>query len=99
MLFRDSFEFDKTTQLRDHHSLFTFHAARERRPVAQLVLSSQVVPDLAVCTLTVPTKITVRNGINREVLEAAQQAILLGDAHFATHYLEIDELLVGIEQI
>jgi hypothetical protein len=58
-----------------------------------------VIPNLAVCTFTVPTKVAVRDGINGEVLKAAQQAVLLGHAHFVAHYLEIDELLVGIEQI
>jgi hypothetical protein len=99
ILFRDSFELDKPAQLRDHHSLFAFHPARECRPVTQLILSPQVIPDLAVCTLTVPAEIPVRDSINGEVLETAQQAVLLGNGHFVSHYLEIDELLVGIEQI
>lgn len=99
LLFRNTLQLDKPTQLRDHHSLFTFHPARERWSVTQFVLSFQVIPDLAVCTLAIPAEIAVRDGIDREVLKAAQQAVLLGNAHFAAHYFEIDELLVGIEQI
>jgi hypothetical protein len=58
-----------------------------------------VIPNLAVCTFTVPTKIAVRDGIDGQVLKAAQQAVLLGNAHFGAQYVEIDELLVGIEQV
>jgi hypothetical protein len=58
-----------------------------------------VIPDLAVCTLAIPAKVAVGNGVDGQVLKAAQQAVLLGHAHRVAHYLEIDELLVRIEQI
>src|SRR5215217_7876293 len=91
-LLRNPFQLDKLAQLSYHHSLFTFEPARERWSVAQLVLPFQVIPDLAVCTLTVPAKIAVRDGVDGEILKAAQQAVLLGNAHFVAQYVEIDEL-------
>ena len=99
VLFSYPLEFDKPAQLSNHHSFFTLQPARKRWPVAQLVLALQVIPNLAVCTLAVPTKIAVRDRIDGQVLKAAQQAVLLGNAHFGAQYVEIDELLVGIEQV
>ena len=58
-----------------------------------------MIPDLAVCTLTIPTEVAVRNRVDGQVLKAAQEAVLFGNAHFVAQYVEIDELLVGIEQI
>ena len=99
LLLRDPLELDKPAQLRDHHSFFTFQPARKRWSVAKLVLALQVIPNLAVCTLTVPTKIAVRDRVDGQVLKTTQQAVLLGNAHFVAQYVEIDELLVGIEQV
>jgi hypothetical protein len=62
-------------ELCDHHSVLAFHAARKRGTIALLVLAFLVVPDLAVGTFTVPTKIAVRNRVDREVLKAAQQPV------------------------
>lgn len=97
--FRNPLQLNKLTQLSDHHSFFTFQPAGERWSVAQLVLALQVIPNLAVCTLTVPTKIAVRDSVDGQVLKAAQQAVLLGNAHFVAQYVETNELLVGIEQV
>ena len=98
-LFRDPLQLDKPAQLCNHHSLFTFEPTGERWSVAELVLALEVIPNLAICTLTVPAKVAVRDGIDGEVLKAAQQAVLFGNAHFVAQYVEIDELLVGIEQV
>ena len=98
-LLRNPLQLDKLTQLSDHHSFFTFQPARERWSIAQLVLTFHVIPNLAVCTLSVPTEVAVRDGVDGQVLKAAQQAVLLGNAHFVAQYVEIDELLVGIEQV
>ena len=63
-LFSYSFELDKPTEPGDHHSFFTLEPARERGPVILLVLPFQVIPDLAIRTLTVPAEVAVRDRVD-----------------------------------
>src|SRR6185369_11596891 len=96
-LLSDPLELDEPAELRDHHSLFTLQTARERRPVALLVLAFHVIPDLAIRAFTVPAEVAVRNGIDGEVLKAAQQPVFFRHADLVAHDFETDELLVRIE--
>lgn len=98
-LLRYSLEFDKPAQLRDHHPLFTFQPARQRRPIVLLVLASLVIPDLAIGALSIPTEVAVRNRVDGQVLKTTQQTILFRHADFIAHDLETDKPLVRIEQI
>ena len=98
-LLRYPLEFDKTAQLRNHHPLFTFQPARQSGPIVLFVLTLLVIPDLAIRAFTIPTEIAVRNRVDRQVLETAQQTILFRHAHFNAQYLDTDKPLVRIEQI
>jgi len=98
-LLRNSLELDEATEPGNHHALFTLQPARQRGPVALLVLPFQVIPDLAIGAVAIPAEVAVRDGVDGEVLKTAQQPILLRHAHSLANYLEADKLLVRIEQI
>ena len=95
----DPFELDKPAELRDHHSFFTLEPARQRGSVVLFVLPFEVIPDLAIGTLTVPAKVAVRDGVERQVLKTTQQAILFRHVDLLPNYLDAYQLLVRIEQI
>ena len=59
LLLRNSFEFNKSTELRYHHSFFTFKPARQGCFVALFSLAFHVIPNLAVRTLTIPAEVAV----------------------------------------
>ena len=71
ILFRDSFELDKLAHGSNLHSFDHFHAARESGLIVVFGLPAGVIPDLAIGTLTIPTKIPVRNCVQREKLKTA----------------------------
>lgn len=97
--FRNSLKLDEATELGNHHALFALQSTRQRGPVALLVLSFQVIPDLAVGAVAIPAKVAVRDGVDGQVLKTAQQPVLLRHVDSFANYLEADKLLVRIEQI
>jgi hypothetical protein len=58
-----------------------------------------VIPDLAVCTFTIPAEIAIRDRIDTQILKAPEQPVFLGHADFIAHNFQTNQLLVRIEQI
>lgn len=56
---------NKAAQFRYDHSLGYFHAAGERGFVITFALALLVIPNLAIGTLAIPAKVSVRNRIQR----------------------------------
>ena len=77
LLFVDAFKLDEAAQFRDHHSLTNGRATRQRRFVAGFCLAFVVIPDLTVSTFAVPAEIPVGDRLDRKILEAPEQAIVL----------------------
>lgn len=77
VLLRYPFKLDEWTYSRDLHSFDHFHAARQTWLVVLVGLSLGVVPDLAIRTVAVPTKIPIGNCLQREILKTTEQTVLL----------------------
>lgn len=92
-------ELDKVAYGSNDHSLDYFHPTGESRSIPFVGLSAGVIPNLTVCTLAVPTKITIGNCIEREKLETAKQPIFLGNTHLLAEHFNADKFLVRVEQI
>jgi len=99
LLFIDAFEFDERAHRSYDHSLDDFHPACETRFVVGIGLPALVVPNLTIGAFTVPAKITVRDRVKREELEASEDAVLFGDCDLFTQDFDGDEPLVGFQQI
>ena len=59
----NSLQLNKPTQLRNHHPLHTFNATGQRWTIARLILALHVIPNLTIGAFTVPTKVSVRDGV------------------------------------
>src|SRR5688572_25338726 len=60
-----TFELNKRAQSGNHHSFFTLHPARQPWSIARSILPFQVIPDLAIRAVAVPTKIAIRDRVDR----------------------------------
>jgi hypothetical protein len=69
VLLCDPVELDERAHGSNLHSFDHFQAAGERGFIALLRFSVSVIPNLAVCAFTIPTKISVRNCLQREELK------------------------------
>src|ERR687887_277139 len=73
----DSFDDDVRAEARDDEALAHVEAAGERRPVLLLGLAGVVIPELTVGAVAVPAEVAVGDRLQREELEAAEQAVML----------------------
>src|SRR2546421_12614131 len=95
----DSFEFDEAAQACDDHAFRDVRAAGERGAVVLVGLAFAVIPDLTIGAVAIPAEISVRDGLKREKLKAAQQTIVLRHFDAASQNFYRDEFLVRVKQI
>ena len=94
-----TFELDKLAHRSNHHPLDHFYPTSESWPVIVVVLSGGVIPDLAICALTIPTKVAIGNRFQREKLETAKQPVLLRHFHSPAQNFNSDEPFIRVEQL
>jgi hypothetical protein len=95
----NALEFDEAAEPGNDHAFFTFQAAGKRGFVVDVTLTLQVVPNLAVCALTVPAEIPIRDRVDGQVLKAPEQTILLGHTDFLAEDLDTNESFIRVEKI
>ncbi|MDQ1728654.1 MAG: hypothetical protein QOD33_779 [Pyrinomonadaceae bacterium] len=96
LLLRYAVERDAGAHRGNLHALDHFQAAGECGLVADGGLAVSLIPHLAVGTLTVPTKVSIGNCFQRQVLETAQQTILFRHLDRPTQYFDSNEFFVGV---
>lgn len=94
-----SLKLDEGAHRSNRHSFDHFHAAGESRLCTLVGLTVDLIPNLTIGTVTVPTKVSIGNCFKGEELEAAQQPVLFGHVHALAQDFNFDELLVRVEQI
>src|ERR1051326_1122773 len=92
----DSFDPQVRAEARYAHAFAHVEAAGERRSVLRLGLPLVVVPELAVGAVAVPAEVAVRDRLQREELEAAQQPVALRHLGAPAQDLNRDELFVRV---
>src|SRR5215211_872972 len=95
----DVFDANVGAEARDDERLADVEAAGERGLVLRLGLALLVIPELAVGAVAVPAEVAVGDGLDREVLEAAQQCVALRHADAAFEDFYLDQPLEGGEQV
>ena len=56
-------QLNKPAQLRNYHPLHAFNATGQRWTIARLILALHVIPNLTIGAFTVPTKVSVGDGV------------------------------------
>jgi hypothetical protein len=79
----------------DYHPFNHFHAAGKSRADVGLVIG--VKRNLAICAVAIPAKITIRDRIQRQKLEATQQPVLFGHLHPLAQHFDANKPFIGIE--
>jgi hypothetical protein len=92
-------QLNKPAQLRNHHPFHTFNAAGQCWTIAGLILALHVIPNLTIGAFTIPTKVSVRDGVYRKILKTAEQSISFRDINLTAKHFNAHQFFVRVEQI